>query len=224
MKSLAAVFFSLLLVLSLGAQTSPSGARQPDAKAKPTEKPPAATKTAEAKSVPGALPQPAPEITRFLNMTQGRWETAEKYDVSEMTPQGGEGKGQESFRPGPGKMSAISEYNSIGPLGEFAGVGIITWNPAEKLYYIHWTDNTNPVMTMLTGRWQGDDLVFTGSDLMKGKKVYSRHTYSDITPTTFTYTIETGPAPNQLKRAMTIKYTKVNMEQMRNRLFRGQPQ
>jgi hypothetical protein len=226
MKSLMLAIVSLLLVFSLAAQTPQTGATQPDAKTKPAEKPPAGAKTTDAKApAAGAafeMPKPAPEITRFLQMFQGRWSTEEKHEPSEMMPQGGTGKGQESFRPGPGKMSVIAEYTSQGTMGEFSGIGIASWDPAAKAYHIHWIDNTGAGMTVMTGRWEGKDLVFTGSDMMMGKKMFTRHAYTDITPTAFTYTIDMGPTSNQLKRAMTVKYTKVNMDELRGRRLRGE--
>ena len=227
MKSLSPVVLSLLLVVTLAAQAPQTGTKQPDAKAKSAEKPPVAANTARpANPKPPAgggfeMPKPAPEIERLGGMLYGRWDTEEKHEPSEMLPQGGAGKGLETVRPGPGGLSLISEYKSEGPMGIFSGVGITTWNPAEKAYHIHWTDNSGPGVFVLTGKWEGKDLVFTASDMMAGKKIYARHAFTEITPTTFTYTIDTGSAPNQLKRNMTIKYTKINMEEMRNRMMRG---
>jgi hypothetical protein len=232
MKTLATALLTLSLAAGLSAQTAQTGTKQPDAKAKPADKPPAGAKTgdstaanaraADAKSSQAfEMPKPAPEIERLLQMFQGRWTTEEKHEPSEMMPQGGTGKGQESVRPGPGKMSLIAEYTSQGPMGEFSGIGIITWDPAERAYKLHWTDNMTPTVTVMTGKWEGKDLVFSSSGMMMGKKMYSRHTFSDLTPTTFTYTIDEGPQVSQLKRMMTIKYTKVDMNEMRNRRLRG---
>ena len=225
MKSLSIVILSLLLVVTLAAQAPQTGAKQPDAKAKPAEKPPAAAKPAAPKppAAGGAfeMPKAAPEIERLGSMLYGRWDTEEKLEPSEMLPQGGAGKGLETVRPGPGGLSVITEYKSEGPMGIFSGIGITTWNPAEKAYHVYWTDNSGPGVLVLTGKWEGKDLVFTGSDMMAGKKLLTRHAFTEITPTTYTYTIDTGSAPNQLKRSMTIKYTKINMEEMRNRMLRG---
>jgi len=222
MKHFITFVFGGLLAISLSAQTPQTGAKQPDAKAKPAEKAPVGAKTAEPKATAGApeMPKPAPEMER-LAMLHGRWSVEEKHEPSEMLPQGGTGKGQESVRPGPGRLSLIAEYSSQGPMGEFSGIGLLTWDPAERVYRMHWTDNTGMGVSVMTGKWEGKDLVFTGSDMMAGKKVYSRHAFTELTPTAFTYTIDVGPAPNQLKRSMTIRYSKVDMNEMRNRHMRG---
>ncbi len=227
MKVLIRLFMHILLVLalvvSMAAQAPQGGTGQPDAKAKPAEKPPVGTKTAEPTKAGPEMPKPAPEIERLLQQLQGRWTTDEKHEPSEMLPQGGTGKGQEAIRPGPGKMSIIAEYSSQGPMGEFAGIGLITWDPTAHVYRLHWTDNTGPGVTVTTGKWEGKDLVFNGTDTMMGKKLFSRHAFTELTPTAFTYTIDMGPTATQLKRAMTIKYTKVDMQEMRRRQF-GRPQ
>jgi hypothetical protein len=165
----------------------------------------------------GGMPKPAPEMERLSRMLQGRWSTEERHEPSEMMPQGGAGKGMEAIRPGPGKLTLIAEYASQTPMGEFSGIGIITWEAGERAYRIHWTDNTMNGMTTMTGRWQGEQLVFTGEEMLMGKKVFSRHAFTEIKPDTFTYTIDMGPAADQLKRAVTIKYTKVNMADVMNR-------
>lgn len=210
LRTLGSAFLGWLLTFSLAAQTPQGGAHQPDVKAKPAEKPPVGAKTAEVTKPDSGMSKPAPEMERVLQQFQGRWNTEEKHEPSEMMPQGGTGKGQEGIRPGPGKMSMIGEYSSQGPMGEFAGIGIMTWDPTARVYHLYWTDNTNPAMTISTGRWEGRDLVFTGVDTLGGKKSYSRHTFTDLTPNAFTYTLDLGPSTTQLKRTATIKYTRVN--------------
>jgi hypothetical protein len=220
MKSLT-IAPALLLAASLAVAQSPqTGTKQPDAKTKPAEKPPAAAKTSEqtveAKPVAprapaaGDMPRPTPEMERVTRMLRGLWQTDEKHEPSPMMPQGGTGKGQEYIRLGPGGLSLIAEYGSRSPMGEFSGIGLMTWNAATGVYNIHWTDNTSPTVTMMTGKWVGPDLVFTGSEMMMGKKILARHAFTQITDSGFTYTIDTGPAVNQLKRAVTISYTRAD--------------
>jgi hypothetical protein len=232
MKSLTGFFVTVVFAVALAAQTP--GAQSPDAKSKPAEKAPAAPRTAEPQSkmaqpqakpadkappkpkqdAVAGLPKPAPEIERVLKMLQGRWQTEEKHEPSAMLPNGGVGKGQEGIRPGPGRLSLIGEYTSQGPMGEFSGIGIMLWDSSERAYHLHWTDNTSPAMTVTTGRWQGDDLIFTGSEMQGDKRVYTRHGFTELKPDSFTYTLDVGPSATQLKRSMTVKYTKVNMQQM----------
>ena len=221
-RPLAVLGMYSLLGVSLVAQAPQGGTNQPDVKAKPAEKPPVGAKTAEPTKATTDMPKPAPEIERLLQQLQGRWATEEKHEPSEMLPKGGTGTGHEAIRPGPGKMSVIAEYSSQGPMGEFAGIGLITWDPGARVYRIHWTDNTNPSVTVMTGKWEGKDLVFTGSDMMMGKKMFTRHAFTELTPNKFAYTIDMGPTFTQLKRAVTIQYSKVGMREIQNRMMRNQ--
>src|SRR5262249_24896795 len=47
-------------------------------------------------------PQPAPKIRSLIRAFAGTWSTSEKYEPFFLTPNGGAGRGQTIFRPGPG--------------------------------------------------------------------------------------------------------------------------
>jgi hypothetical protein len=56
----------------------------------------------------------------------------------------------------------------------------------------------------MTGKWEGEKLVFTGVDMSTGSPLQTRHTYSNITPTSFTYTMEMGPSADKMPKFMEI--------------------
>ena len=58
----------------------------------------------------------------------------------------------------------------------------------------------------MTGKWEGENLVFTGKDNMEGKPTESRHTYSDLKPDSFTYTMEMGPEGGKLEKMLVLEY------------------
>ena len=206
MKRFVAVTAILLLTAPVFAQTA----------AKP---PAAAPKPATAANA--AAPKPAPEMERINKLFGGRWNTAEKFDPSEMMPQGGEGNGTESFRPGPGGFSMISEYSSVGPMGQYTGHGIIFWAAPEHAYHFYWFDSAKPEFSTLICTWVGDNLVAVGTENVLGKKMITRHTFSEIKSDSFVYTIEMGPTSSSLKRVMTINYSKANPEDMWRRKMSG---
>jgi len=108
------------------------------------------------------------------------------------------------MRPGPGGLSLIGDYESH---GAHFGHLVVTWIPAEKVYKSYWTDLLRPGVSVSTGKWEGDKLVFTNIDESTGKKILNRDTYSDITPASFTDTLESGPVGGPMKRILTVKYT-----------------
>ena len=129
----------------------------------------------------------------------------ELFEPSAEMPEGKQDKGAETMRPGPGGLSLIGDYESH---GAHFGHLIVTWIPAEKVYKSYWTDLTQPGVSVSTGKWKGDKLVFSTIDQSSGKKLLVRDTYSDITPTSFTDTLESGPLGGPMKKILTVKYTK----------------
>lgn len=138
-------------------------------------------------------------------MWAGHWTTVEIFEPSDEMPKGKEDKGAETMHPGPGGLSLIGDYESHGaPFGHM----VVTWIPKEKVYKSYWTDLSQPGVSVSTGKWEGDKLVFTSVDESTGTKLAIRDTYSDITPTSFTDTLETGPLGGPMKKVLTVKYTK----------------
>jgi len=151
--------------------------------------------------------KPAPEMERLIKMWTGRWITVELFEPSAEMPQGKQDKGAETMRPGPGSLSLIGDYESHGaPFGHM----VVTWIPKEKAYKSYWTDLSQPGVSVSTGKWDGEKLVFTSVDESTGEKILSRDTYSDITPTSVTDTLESGPLGGPMKKILTVKYTRQN--------------
>ena len=153
--------------------------------------------------------KPAPEMERLIKMWAGHWTTVEQFEPSTEMPQGKQDKGSETMRPGPGGLSLIGDYESH---GAFFGHMVVTWIPKEKVYKSYWHDLSQPGVSISTGRWEGNKLVFTSVDESTGTKLQVRDTYSDITPTSFTDTLEAGPPGGPMKKVLTVKYTKENRE------------
>jgi len=152
------------------------------------------------------MPQPAPEMEKLTKALAGNWLIQEKVFPGPFAPQGGSGRGSESIKRGPGGFSLLMDYQGSA-LGPFSGHGVATWSPATKQYETAWVDSFTPggIFTM-TGKWEGDKLVFTGVDMSTGSPLQTRHTYSNITPTSFTYTMEMGPSADKMQKFMEMQY------------------
>lgn len=151
---------------------------------------------------------PAPEMTRLIELLDGHWDTSITYAPSERAPEGGTGEGQETSRPGPGGLSLLIETSSNGPSGPYEAGGIIEWSPSEQVYKLHWMTSMSQVGSHFEGRWVGEDLVFDGTEAIMGETFASRHSITDIRSDAFLYTIDLGPTPEQLRRAITIEYSR----------------
>jgi Protein of unknown function (DUF1579) len=155
------------------------------------------------------MAKPGPEIEKVNKLLGGKWTTTEKFEPSDFMPQGGSGSGMEQMHPGPGGLSLIADYQSKpGPMGAFRGHGVMTWDPKEQAYKSYWFDNMTAGSFVETGKWEGDNLVFTGDMEMMGKKMSLRQVYTDIKPSSFTWYEESSTDGGPTKRVMTLTYKK----------------
>jgi arabinogalactan endo-1,4-beta-galactosidase len=158
------------------------------------------------------MPTPAPEMTKLIKQLSGSWTVTEKHYPNPMMPNGGTGKGTAVLTPGPGNLSLVEKYHSVGAMGSFSGMGVFWWDPKIQAYRGLWCDNLTPTGcdTSGTTKWDGDNLVGTMEADMGGQKMVSRFTYSDWKPSSFTMTMEMGNDPNALQKAMVVTYTKAD--------------
>ncbi len=157
------------------------------------------------------MPKPSPEMTKLIKMIGGNWKVMEKHEPNPMMPNGGTGEGMAKLHPGPGKLSLMESYHSKGAMGgDFNGMGTFWWDPKSNAYRGVWCDNMSPNGCDDSGttKWEGDKLVGNMESEMNGQKMYSRFTYSDFKPDSFVMTMEMGPDPGKMQKAMTITYTR----------------
>lgn len=172
------------------------------------KKPPASRAVVNAKMPPP--PQPSPEMTKLIQMMSGTWTVSEKYEQSPMFPNGGSGKGTAKFWAGPGGMSLLEDYHSVGAIGKFSGFGTTWWDPKAQSYRSVWCDSMTPngCDGSGTSKWDGETLAGMLESEMNGQKMVTKITYTTWTPNSFVMTMSTGPDANSLKDVMTDTYTK----------------
>jgi hypothetical protein len=122
----------------------------------------------QASTAPAAKPGAA-EMER-LKFYLGEWDYTETY------PKGGKNTGVYTSKLGPGGNSLINTFHSKGPLGDFEGLLILTWDANEKAYKAYAFGNDFPAAIVETGQFEGDALVYrseftTGGMTMKLRNV-----------------------------------------------------
>jgi hypothetical protein len=153
------------------------------------------------------MPGPAAQ-----NLMLGTWAIRAQYEPSPKMPKGGTGVGSEVWRPGPGGRSVIEEYQERGDAGELHGLGIAWWDEKAKGQLVLWCDSDNPEgchHTTSVARWEGASLVSTEESEVNGKKLVFQETFTDITPTSFTQILKSGPSAADLRTTVTIHATRV---------------
>jgi hypothetical protein len=142
------VMFALVL---LGA-TLTMAARQE----KTVEKPAAAATLAPAAPIARLG---AAEMER-LKFYLGEWDYTETYPKSAFYPKGGKNTGVYTSKLGPGGQSLINTFHSQGPVGDFEGLLVMTWDGREKAYKPYVFGNDFPGALVETGQFEGDALVY----------------------------------------------------------------
>ena len=130
--------------------------------------------TAYAQEKPPTLP--TPEMQRLAKLYVGTWDYTETYPKSTFAPAGGQNTGVYTSELGPGGNSLINRFHSRGPVGDFEGMLVMTWDPKEKTYKSYIFGNDYPGALVETGQWDGDTLVYRGEFSMGEMKFALRNT------------------------------------------------
>lgn len=152
-------------------------------------------------------PQPVPpEIEKFDWMV-GTWKADMQWEASEMGP-AGRATGKDTVIEGPGGQSLIANFESRMKGEPYEGHGVITYDPQKKQYVMTWSDSHAPGLMVMKGRMKGDELVYEGESTgPDGKPAKHRATVSNMTPDSYTFTMERKDK-GAWKESFTIDYTK----------------
>ena len=101
-------------------------------------------------------------MQRLAKFYVGTWDYTETYPKSSFAPNGGKNTGVYLSELGPGGNSLINKFHSRGPVGDFEGMLVMTWDPKEKTYKSYIFGNDYPGALVETGQWDGDTLVYRG--------------------------------------------------------------
>ena len=147
-----------------------------------------------------AAPGASPEMLRLQKAYLGTWEYTETYQKTPMVPNGGMNTGIYTSEPGPGGNSLINRFHSKGPVGDYEGLLIMTWDPKEKAYKAYVFGNDFPGGIIETGNFEGDALVFRGEITMGEAKVLMRNStkFEDNGKLTADQFMSVGGAPEAL--------------------------
>ena len=117
-------------------------------------------------------PKPAPEMEK-LNFYLGEWDYTETYGKGPNAPKN---TGVYTSKLGPGGNSLIKTFHFHGPVGDFEGLLVFTWDPMEKAYKLYVFGNNLPGALVETGAFEGDTLVFHSEITAQGATVKLRNT------------------------------------------------
>lgn len=151
-----------------------------------------AEKSAASPKDPRAIPGVA-EMER-LKFYLGDWDYTETYPKSAFSPNGGKNTGVYTSKLGPGGQSLVNSFHSQGPVGDFEGLIVMTWDAREKEYKAYVFGNGIPGAIVETGQFEGDALVYRFEFPVEGGTVKLRNV-----------TRVTGPGALVSEEFMTMK-------------------
>jgi hypothetical protein len=123
----------------------------------------------------------APEMER-LKFYLGIWDYTETYPKSTFSPKGGQNTGVYTSKLGPGGNSLENTFHSQGPVGDFEGLLIMTWDAKEKSYKSYTFGNDFPGCFVQAGSFEDDALVYRGDLVMGEQHIALRNSTRFIAP------------------------------------------
>lgn len=102
-----------------------------------------------------------------LGFYPGEWTYTETY------PNGAVNHGTYTSKLGPGGNSLLNTFHSQGPVGDFEGMLVYTWDLTEGKYKAYVFGNDFPGALIQTGEFEGEKLVLHGE--LGGGKVQMRN-------------------------------------------------
>ena len=116
-----------------------------------------------------------------LKFYLGEWDYKEIYPKSVTDPNGASNTGIYTSKLGPGGNSLINTFQSHGPVGDFQGILVFTWDAAENAYKAYVFGSDFPGAIVETGGFEGDALVFR-SELKMGGHIMKLRNVTRLTP------------------------------------------
>ncbi len=154
-------------------------------------------------------PKPGPEHAR-LGYFVGKWTSEGEMKPGPMGP-GGKMTSSDECQWFEGRFSVICRSEGTTPMGPTKNIGILSYSTEEKVYTYYGVDNSGMTMASVPrGTVRGDTWTYTDEGMMGGKKVKSRVTIKELSPTAYTFRMEMQGPDGKWMPMMESKNTKVN--------------
>jgi hypothetical protein len=156
-----------------------------------------------------------PQMQHFAKSLAGNWSIEFTVKPAETLPKGGVGHGYEVWKPGPGGLSFIEEYHSVGDEGEITGSGIYWWDQHLNRITVLWCASylqSGCEILSEGASWEGEDrLILKNRWEAEGKSHAVKEVFSDISEASFTQTIYEGENFDRLRVAYVFHAKKTSL-------------
>ena len=156
------------------------------------------------------------DLQSLARLLDGTWKLTVRFEPTPQIPQGLQGTGEETWRPGPGGLTLTDEESFAAGAIKMTLVGLFWMDRATGQLHALDCNNQNAHTCDLEDaggavvvHWNGRELVVeepeSGPD---GKPLISRVVWSDIMASSFTETGYLGPPGGPFRKAMTLLATR----------------
>jgi hypothetical protein len=148
------------------------------------------------------------EMKKMTDTFAGLWKTTIHVFKGQWFPADGTAKGRAGIHSGPAGNAIVEQFDSLGPLGSFAGHGVYWYDKQLGAYQGLWCDSMDPTGCGPVGKggWEGDNLVFNNQINSQGNNWHVRETFSNITEDSYDFMIEAAIDDAPMMKMMTIHY------------------
>lgn len=151
------------------------------------------------------MPKPGPEHQRLAHFV-GTWSGEGNMMPGPFGP-GGKSSWTSKCEWFEGKYAVVCHSEGNGPMGPSKGIGISTWDPAEKVYTYYGLDSIGFAFYS-KGKVSGDTWDYTSEYTMEGKTYKSRFQIKETSPTSHTFSESMSEDGKNWKPAFDGKETK----------------
>jgi len=134
-------------------------------------------------------PKPGPEHQRLAYFV-GNWKAEGEIKPGPMGP-GGKISSSDSCEWFEGHYSVICRSDGTTPSGPTKSIGILGYNPEEKVYTYYGVDNSGMNMASVPkGKLQGGTWTYTDEGTMGGQKYKSRVVIKELSPKSYSFRMD----------------------------------
>src|SRR6478735_10953278 len=152
--------------------------------------------------------KPGPEHER-LGYFVGKWTGEGEIKPGPMGP-GGKFTSSDDCAWFEGHFSVVCHSESKMPTGASKSIGILGYSGEEKVYTYYGVDNTNMTMASVPkGTVHGNTWTYNDESMMGGKKVKTRVTIKELSPTSYSFLMEAQGPDGKWAPMMESTNTKV---------------
>jgi len=152
-------------------------------------------------------PKPTAEHKR-LGYFVGTWHSEGEMKPGPMGP-GGKMSGTDKCSWYEGGFAVVCYGDGKMPTGPMKSIGILSYNPEEKVYTYTGVDSSGMAMTTVPrGTLQGDTWTYNDESMMGGQKMKSRVIIKELSPTSYTFKMDFMGPDGKWVTAMESKSTK----------------